>query len=328
MRKFYSLLTLLLAAIMMLSAVSCNKEDADGTDASDAEPTVEQTEAATKKPSRSETEPPVALENTEGLDLSIRVLSQNVGSADRPNGNSVAERTKRFGQLVSEYSPDIIGTQDASFEWVKYMRKIEGYGFVGTSNLGNRSMAGEFNTILYREDRFVLMDSGTFWLSSSPASSSKAMHAISLRTCTWAELFDTYTGRTVIMASADLDHSTEAVRTEQANILVRQLRSKLGDRFTQCQIYLACDLNAVEDDESHTYIYGRAFIDVRDLALEDLSIGMGTYHAYGHIDGGKETSFCFHRGNDTVRSYEIIDKSYGGYVSDHYGILVTFERAE
>ena len=326
MRKFYSLLALILVAIMMLSAVSCNKEE--DAEASDAEPTVEQTEAATKKSTKAETEPPVALENTEGLDLSIKVLSQNVGSADRPNGNSVAERTKRFGQLVNEYSPDIIGTQDASFEWVKYMRDMDGYGAVGFSDLGKRAMAGEFNLILYREDRFVLMDNGTFWISSSPNSSSKSTNAISLRICTWAELFDTYTGRTVIMASADLDHSTEAVRTEQANILVRQLRSKLDDRFTQCQIYLACDLNATEIDGSHTYIYERAFIDVRDLALEDLSIGKGTYHAYGHIEGGKETSFCFHRGNDTVRSYEIIDKSYDGYVSDHYGILVTFEMTE
>ncbi len=327
MKKLYSLIALLLTAVMILSAISCNGGDAEATEAGSESETA--TEKSTKKTStQKETEPPVALENTEGLDLTIKMLSQNLCGVDRPNGNSIKERTERFAALLDEYSPDIVGTQDGSFEWRSYFNRLEEYGYVGISSLGKRERDGEWNMILYRKDRFVLMDSGNFWLSGSPTSSSKNSNAFAPRICTWAELFDTYTGRTVIMASTKLDNSTEAVRGEQANILVRQLRSQLDDRFSQCQIYLACDLNATYEDAGHTYLYDRAFIDVRDLAKEDLSAGKGTYHAFGKIDGGKETSFCFHRGNDTVLSYEIIDKSYDGYVSDHYGVLVTFEMAQ
>ena len=335
MKKIYSFLALILATVMLASLVSCNKEENGEPETSVSEGEASDTQEETKKSTKKETQPPVALSDTEGLDLTLKILSQNVGAYDRPNGNGVEERAERFEALIAEYAPDIVGTQDASFEALKKFRELDDYGVVGTSNLGKRSMEGEFNAILYRKDRFVLMDDGTFWLTTSPLSKGKMDKAFSYKICTWAELFDTYTGRTVIMASANFDHGYESVRNEQASILIRQLRSSLDARYTQCQIYLCCDLNATEADGSHTFIYDRAFIDVRDLALEDLSQGKGTYHAYGHIEGGREVDFCFHKGNDTVLSYEIIDKKYttksnseAGFVSDHYGILATFQMAE
>jgi endonuclease/exonuclease/phosphatase family metal-dependent hydrolase len=313
--------------LLALGLAACNGADSQETQAV-AEDSEAATEKSTKKGStQKETEPPVALENTEGLDLGIKILSQNLCIGDRPYG-SIKERSQRFAALLADRSPDIVGTQEGSFEWSTYLDDMEGYGAVGISSEGKRAKSGEWNMILYKKDRFVLMDSGNFWLSGTPNSSSHNPNSFASRVCTWAELFDTYTGRTVIMVNTRFDNSTEAVRMEQASILVRHLRSELGDRYTQCQIYLTCDLNATYDDGGHTYLYERAYIDARDLAQEDLSVGKGTYHAFGKIEGGKETSFCFHRGNDTVSSYEIVDKSYNGYVSDHYGILVTFEMAK
>ncbi len=333
MKKSHSLIITFLLAVMMLFAVSCNGKDDVLTDASESGAATEtQTEESTKKPSsEKQTEPPSVVSDTTGLDLNIKVLSQNLCATDRPNGNSVEERTTRFGALIEEYAPDIIGTQEATLEWIRYFSSLDNYETVGVSRNGNRSLSGEWNAILYNKDRFVLMDEGTFWLSSTPNVASTTANACSPRICTWAELFDTYTGRTVIMANTHLDNANENVRNDQANNLIRHLKGVLKTRFTQCQIYLTCDLNATENEMAHDTIYSRAFIDVRDLALEDLSKGKGTYHAFGHIENGKEIDFCFHRGNDTVLSYEIIDKNYAsegeteeGFVSDHYGVLVTF----
>ena len=137
------------------------------------------------------------------------------------------------------------------------------------------------------------------------------------------------------MANAQLDFMTPNVRAEQATILMRHLKNQLGSRFTQCMIYLTADLNSTEAEDAHTTIYNNAFVDVRDLAKEDMSEGKGTYHSFGNIENGKEIDFCFHRGNDEVLSYQIIDKKYAagtdteaGFVSDHYALLVTFEMAK
>ena len=237
--------------------------------------------------------------------------------------------------MVEEYAPDIIGTQEANIKWLSYLKKLDKYDVVGASNAGKRTTAGAWNAILYDKDRFVLMDEGTFWLSSSPNSAGLLAGANSNRICTWAELFDTYTGRTNVMANTQLDFMTPEVRAEQAAILMRHLKNQLGSRFTQCMIYLTADLNSTEAENAHTVIYDNAFVDVRDLAKEDVFVGKGTYHSYGHIENGKEIDFCFHRGNDEVLSYQIIDKKYAagndteaGFVSDHYALLITFEMAE
>ncbi len=335
---FKRLIAALLLILFVFGAGACNKGETEesGAPSDTAEQTEAPTEKATKKPSsQKETEPPVKLENTEGLDLGLKIMSQNLGVTDRSGGNSIAERSLRFGAMIEEYAPDIIGTQEASINWMTYLRKLEGYGVVGISNEGKRSTSGAWNAILYNKDRFVLMDEGNFWLSPTPTKESRLDGANSCRICTWAELFDTYTGRTIIMANTQFDFMTPEVREEQAGILMRQLKSELGSRYTQCMIYLTCDLNAIEDENAHTLIYDRAFVDVRDLAKEDASAGKGTYHSYGNIENGKEIDFCFHRGNDEVTSYSIIDKKYAagndteaGFISDHYAIFVTFEMAK
>ena len=318
--------------LVVFCAVACNtEEEAEVTEALTEAPT-ETSKKTTKK--KKETEPPVALEDVEGLDLSLTILSQNLCATDRPNGNGIDERTERFVALLEEYSPDIVGTQETSVDAYNRIGELDEYGIVGTANNGSRTLIGQYNAIVYKKDRFVLMDDGTFWLSGDPDNPSKLSGAMERRTCTWAELFDTYTGRTIIMISACFDTMNETVRTEQVGIMGRKLNNVLGSRMYQCQMYLACDLNATYDDGAHTALYDRAFIDTRDITAKDLSEGKGTYHAFGNIEGGKETSFVFHRGNDNVKSYEIIDKKYTakgqsgeGFVSDHYGVLVTFEMA-
>lgn len=335
---FKRVIALLLLLLLTCGAFACNKNENEesGTPSGTSEATEAATEKETKKPSsQKETEAPKKLENTEGLDLTLKIMSQDLGITDRSGTNSIEERSLRFGAMIEEYAPDIIGTQEASIKWITYLKKLDNYGVVGMSNEGKRTTGGAWNAILYNKDRFVLMDEDTFWLSSSPNSDSRHDGANSNRICTWAELFDTYTGRTLIMANTQLDFMTPKVREEQANILMRHLKSELGDRYTQCMIYLTCSLNGTEDEMAHTVIYDRAFVDVRDLAKEDASAGKGTYHSYGNIENGKEIDFCFHRGNDEVLSYQIIDKKYtagndteAGFVSDHYAILVTFEMAE
>ena len=337
MMIFKRTVALLLLLLFVFGAFACNKNETEEstTPSGTAAETEAATEKATKKPSADETEPPKVVENTEGLDLTLKIMSQNLCAGERTGANAIEARTERFGAMVEEYAPDIIGTQEADFKWISYFKKLDKYGMVGLSREGKRTTAGEWNAILYNKDRFVLMDEGTFWLSSSPKEASVLSGAANKRICTWAELFDRYTGRTLIMANTHLDFMTPEVRVEQANILMRYLKQVLGKRFTQCMMYLTADLNSTEAEDAHTVIYDRAFVDVRDLAKEDASEGKGTYHSFGNSEKGKEIDFCFHRGNDEVLSYRIIDKKYAagndteaGFVSDHYAILVTFGMAK
>ena len=152
-----------------------------------------------------------------------------------------------------------------------------------------------------------------------------------MRICTWAELFDKFTGETIIMANTHIDHKKNTVRVTQAQLIRKHLRKRLGERFLECRVYLTGDFNCTVDSSPYNIIEDGGFVDPQKVALEDTSTVNGTYHGYN----GQEYMFdyCFFRGEDTVLQYEIVSKNYigemdtePGFVSDHYGVFVVFER--
>jgi endonuclease/exonuclease/phosphatase family metal-dependent hydrolase len=156
------------------------------------------------------------------------------------------------------------------------------------------------------------------------------------RICTWVELFDRYTGNSLVVASSQLDHACESVRETQAKQLTQALKSALGSRHSKMPIYLAVDLKSDEYGSAYDeLIVSRGYADVRDMAKVDNSEVLGTNHFFGNAEQGREESFWFTRTNKSeILSYEIISKKYkgendteAGFVSDHYGILIKLGAA-
>lgn len=332
MKKIFKIFAFILISTAAMALLSCNSEQPEATEGATSTDEVteatEATEKATKKPK--ETEPLTKLENTEGLDLNLKILSQNVRYADDDSG-TVAQRTTRLRALIEEHQPDLIGTQEVTFEWYMYLRTLKEYAIVGCSRNGRGESTGEWSAIMYKKDRFVLLDSDTFWLTETPDEVSMTEGAKCRRICTWAELFDRYTGETVIMTNTHLDHSTDAVREIQARYLIEHLKTRLGEKFESCAVYLTGDFNCKNTTTPYDAIIEGGFADSRKAALEDLSTVAGSYHGYENKD--REIDFCFFNSDETVLSYEIISKGYAGdddtepgYVSDHYGVLATFKR--
>ena len=331
--NFRRYIALLLLLVLVLGAFACNNTDTDGEGSETPGATDAPTEKATKKPKETEgsTEPPAVLEDVEGLDLDIKLLSQNLYSLDAPNGNSIDERASRFETMVAELKPDIIATQEGNKDWVGKLKKIDNYAFSGISSYGERSMGGLWNGILYNEERFVLMDEGNFWINDEVKKPALAAGAMDKRICTWVELFDRYTGGSIVVASAQLDSACDTVRLTELGQLTRALKGNLGKRYNNMPVYLALDLKCeVDGDVYYDMIANRGFDDARLLALEDKSAGKGSNHFFGRAEEGREECFWFAREYGEVLSYEVIVGKYkgendteAGYVSDHYGILLT-----
>ena len=257
-------------------------------------------------------------------DTSIKILSQNVRCTDDPNGNSIAERAQRLQELILEYQPDLIGTQETTAGWnakFKGMIKrggIGNYELVGDSRNGKKAKDGEWNTILYNADRFELLDSDTTWLSDTPTEPTKVEGALCLRICTWALLKDKNTGEIILFANTHLDHSNDQVRSAQMDILM----DYLADRIGEYPFYLTGDFNCEVNSIPYETVTAR-LQDSHKTAWEDLSTAVNTYHAYT-VEGKSEIDFIFHNDRTTPVQYEIISKDYGGFVSDHYGVIAEF----
>ena len=258
-----------------------------------------------------------------GLDLevkdSILILSQNMRSGNDGNGNDIEDRAPRFKQLMEEYQPDIVGTQETTKSWNDYFKSyFKGtYGMVGCSRNGRTATTGEWNTILYRLDRFELVDSDTFWLSNTPDKASKVESSSLNRICTWALLKDKQTGKTILMANTHLDHTSDQARNEQSVILLNQLRA-MGNKYP---LYITGDYNFEPSSEAYK-IMNKAMLDAHDEALVDTSTTQYTFHSYGNPS--KEIDFCFYNEKSLAVSYYIVNDDYNGFVSDHYGVLMKF----
>ncbi len=261
------------------------------------------------------------------LTNSLKLLTQNVRAYNDGDGNTIPNRSVRFGQLLEEYLPDIFGVQEYTKGWDIWLQRyleeanekgtLPEYTFLGCSREGWEKN-GESSHVIYRADRFELVETNTFWLSELPDIPTKIASSLDKRICTWALLKDLQTEQTILVANTHLDHSTDAVRGAQLEILLNILWEQVGDY----PVYLMGDFNCVVDSEP----YAKATALLRDThktAWLDLSTENRTFHNYQNF-GGSEIDFIFHNEYTTPVSYQILSKGYDGYVSDHFGVLAEF----
>ncbi|MBR3862117.1 MAG: endonuclease/exonuclease/phosphatase family protein, partial [Clostridia bacterium] len=250
----------------------------------------------------------------------ISVMSQNIRCVDDPNGNHVADRKVRFKQLMEEYQPDLLGTQETTAEWNAIFEEYFGeeYDMIGCSRDGEDATSGEWNTILYKKARFDLVDSGTFWLTATPHKPSFTGEALFRRICTWAILTDKLTGEDIFFANTHLDHSTDNVRDKQANYLMENLAPYMSEYPT----FLTGDFNTGNKNAPYKTITNK-LNDAHKTAEVDVSTVDGTFHDYGSMSP-TEIDFCFHNAMTEAIAYRILSERYEGYVSDHYGLITYF----
>lgn len=260
-------------------------------------------------------------------DHSLKIMSQNLRDGNDPNGNTFGERFERFKLLLAEYQPDIIGTQEHGTNWNIRFDKLfekmgEGeaipkYAMVGESCDGFGRYGGK-SSILYRVDRFELIETNTFWLSETPDMISSVYGSEHRRICTWALLKDKLTGETILAANTHLDNGLDKVRTQQITILLDVLAEVVGDY----PVYLTGDFNARVNSGPYEVVASQ-MLDARRNAWVDRSTVDGTYHGYS-TRWASEIDFVFYNEKSTPVSYEIVSKDYDGFVSDHYGVIAEF----
>ena len=251
--------------------------------------------------------------------LKFTVMSQNMRCADDGEGKMLADRSPRFKLLVEMYKPDIIGTQETTSYWNKFFsNNLKEYGSVGCSREGRDATSGEWGTILYRLDRFELIDSDTFWLSNTPDKVSRVSGSKCNRICTWALLKDKNTGKTFVMANTHLDHGTDEVREQQMDILLKEL-SELTSKYP---LILTGDFNATPESKAYSKTTS-TLLDARTTSAENKSLIKHTFDSYGS-SSGKIIDYCFYNKKLSARWYKVANDKFDGYVSDHYAIVTEF----
>ena len=238
----------------------------------------------------------------------VRIMSFNVRLGE-------FDREEIVPQVVADYLPDSVGFQECEGTWFLTLKAyLPDYEIVGVGRLTGLPLLGESTAIMYRKDKYKLVDWGTIWLSETPDKVSKGWDAQHNRTCTWAVLENRETGEQYAHVNTHLDHIGAEARTNGLALVLEKAAS------FDMPVVLTGDFNFPKGSDLYKQLTSSEFTDTA-TAAQTADSGC-THHAYkGTVEGNPIDFILVNDEISEVKSYSIMREKYNDrYVSDHYPI--------
>lgn len=250
-------------------------------------------------------------------DADVRIVSFNVAApwGNLLKGTSGNARVERFAAYMNAVKPDSIGTQEMNSEWMEKLADLmPEYDSYGVQRGGDdNEKKSEMNSIFWLKDKYDCIEKGTFWLSETPDVESKYEGAGCYRVCSYVMLENKKTGECYYHFNTHLDNASDEARVFGADVLRERIIFSITKSSRLISgIVLTGDFNDYLDGPASSQLAERFNVQDADK---------NTYHDWGNITEGKPIDFIFTSGE--IVSYEILDDTTNGYVSDHYGVYET-----
>jgi endonuclease/exonuclease/phosphatase family metal-dependent hydrolase len=256
--------------------------------------------------------------------LDLRVMTFNIRNGKaKDKENNWQYRRKMVCDVITKYSPDVLGMQEAfRFQLDEMNGILTEYGEIGTGRDGGTK--GEYSAIYYRKNRFSVDASGTFWLSDTPATPSKHWGNNYRRICTWARLHDRTARRSFYVYNTHLDHKSQPSRAKSVRLIMQVIQKrKRPDPFI-----MTGDFNAGENNSIIKYLKGKDPADPPALSVADTFrivhpdakiVGTGN-RFLGKSDGQKIDYIFIPPNARTIQATIVRTNKNGRYPSDHYPV--------
>ena len=253
----------------------------------------------------------------------LTVATFNVRFGTAPDGpNSWEHRWPVFAETVAGFGADILCLQEAlSFQLVHTRNTLGGYGCVGVGRTNGLPDGGEMVPILWRDDRFELVDAGHFWVTPTPhLVGLRGWDADSIRMTTWAalgvrerpaDLFHVF--------NTHLDNHGAVARLEGAKLLRRRVAA-LGPHLP---VILTGDFNSTDADPPFAEVRAAGLADAYRVANPAADPRAdGTMHEFSGRRDGQRIDWIMVSPHWRVRGSRIVHTSRGRlYPSDHFPVV-------
>ena len=251
----------------------------------------------------------------------LRVMSFNIRNSHARDWEA---RKGLVYEVIRDYAPDVLGLQEAnSFHLKELSNEFPEYGQVGEGSMGGSK--GQHSAILFLEERFKLIDSGSFWLSKTPTQPSKSWRSAHHRICTWAELLVRETDRTLYIYNTHMDDGSREARENGARMIMEHIQ---GEVQTTPFVFMG-DFNAPEDSEVLKIIKGNseARQNLRIQMVDSFRVlypdreNVGTYNGFtGQSDGPKIDYIMVRPSMKVIEASILQTNREGRYPSDHFPV--------
>lgn len=248
--------------------------------------------------------------------MKLSVISFNIRYCDDPDGNSIPERAPRLGTVTDRYAPDILCFQECSPRWAPFLEELYGRDYHITIRYRSQEDP-EGCPILWRKNRFELLDEGLFWLSDTPDTESRGWDALfnCYRICAYTILREKESGKAFTVMNTHFGFG-DAGQISSVELIHSRSRT-----ISPYPTFITGDFNMRPNSPGYGAM-ARYFTDANTSG--DWGATCHGYHPEScepeHID------YCFTDSRVKALSHQILrDAVDGKYPSDHFGLFLTLE---
>ncbi|WP_159433921.1 endonuclease/exonuclease/phosphatase family protein [Flavobacterium fontis] len=221
---------------------------------------------------------------------------------------------------INTIHPDVLGVQEALPHQMTELHKgMPGYQKVGVGREENYT--GEASGLFIKTSRFIIKDSGTFWLSRTPEKISRGWDAACNRVCSFVRLEDRRNGKQCWVFNTHWDHVGEQARTESLALILTQIAVR---NPTNEPVILMGDFNTTPE---HPRLKLLENDWVNTFAALNPGSTLGTFNGFRTDTPNNYIDYIWISHQDfIIHSSEIrTEKPNHQWLSDHYPVLSVVE---
>jgi len=232
-------------------------------------------------------------------------------------------RATLVNNLIRQYDFDIFGTQEGTSAQMIDITSGTGYAYIGDGR--DPGGDGEHNSIVYKTNRFQLLDQGKFFYSETIEIPSKGWDAICCnRMCIWGKFRDMISGREFYIFNSHFDHQGTRARLESAKILLDKIKSIAGNY----PVFATGDYNSTPETEQMQLLFTDRLLKDSYVLSEQKPYGsVGTFNGWDPTKvPSSRIDYILVTNGIRVKEYGVLnDRPNGQFPSDHDPVIAVVE---
>lgn len=260
--------------------------------------------------------------------MSWNIRTAELDDLDGFGGHAWDSRRDTVIESIRRHEPDVLSIQETSERQATDLRRgLPEYDWVGLDRGRDADGSGERCPIGYRPKRFLIEDTGRFWLSERPdVPGSVGWDADCPRMVVWAELSERRSNHRFVCLNVHFDHVGRRAREESARLLLSRLEDVGSESETP--LVVLGDINCDETEEPYRILKsggdaGGGLEDARDLAIERHGPESTRTDFRSLIEDRYD--YVFVSGASVHRYETCACRSADGYPSDHLPVIASIE---
>lgn len=235
-------------------------------------------------------------------------------------GNGWGQRAPYVAKLIQYHDFDIFGTQEGKHHQLEDLKAMmPEYEYIGVGR-DDGAQGGEYAAIFYKLERFELLDSGNFWLSTDTTRPNKGWDAACIRVCTWGKFRDKETDNTFVYFNLHMDHVGVVARAESAKLILEKIKA-FPEKLS---VMLSGDFNVDQTNESYLLLQNSGIMADAYTTAEMVYANNGTFNAF-ETDGftDERIDHIFLSPEFKVKKYGVLTDTYRAPVQEESDTIET-----